>query len=88
MLLATKYFPGLFVQGRDDKVYECNMGMAAMLTPAAIGIERLFTLNGEDTITLRPGAFPTAKELNSAEYVEAHNHKKNRIRERKRGADD
>ena len=77
-----------FAQGRDDNVYECNMGMAATLTPADIGIERLFTLNDDDTITLRPSAFPTAEELNSTEYVEAHNRKKQRMRARKRGAED
>ena len=88
MLLASKYFPGLFGPLTDDKISECNMARAATLTPADIGIERLFTLNDDDTITLRPSAFPTAEELNSAEYVEAHNRKKQRMRARKRGAED
>jgi hypothetical protein len=66
----------MFEKRKYDDSYECNMQMAAALT----GIERLFTILDNGTIALRTSAFPTAAQLNSSEYVEAHSSKKRRLR--------
>ena len=85
--LVAKYFAGMFNRLDEfDKNIICDMQKAATCTPADIGIARLFTIENH-MITLQPAAFPTAAQLNSEEYVQKHNEKKKRGRERKRTQD-